>query len=287
MDEQAVGELMIAAMARDLAGTPVVTGATYCSQVAAIVAQRVHDPDITLLTNYGLVDATELVVTPTTAEFVARPSASAVLGQPEMFDFVLGARMAIWISPAQVDELGSANIAYIGEFARPKVALVGPRGLPDDGTNLERMSYYVTRHSPRSVVPRVDHVSAPGFVPEREEAGLTDGRPGTLVSDLGVFDWVADGGGPRLRARSLHPGVTPAQVREATPFEVGIADDVARTEPPSAAERQAIHAADPYECRRLEFLAGAEAAEHLERVLAREAELWEEMAPDMGWGAAA
>jgi acyl CoA:acetate/3-ketoacid CoA transferase beta subunit len=44
-----------------------------------------------------------------------------------------------------------------------------------------------------------------------------------VVSNLGVFDF----GGPdhSMRARSLHPGVSPDEVREATSFEVhGLAE---------------------------------------------------------------
>jgi len=44
-----------------------------------------------------------------------------------------------------------------------------------------------------------------------------------VVSNLGVFDF--DGPDHTMRARSLHPGVSPDEVRDATSFEVhGLAD---------------------------------------------------------------
>lgn len=275
--EHAIDDVMVAAMARLLAGSPVVAGATYCSQAAAIVARTVYDPSILLLTNYGLVDAREVFVTPTRPDFFARSCPGAVLDQPEMFEFVLGGRMAIWIAPAQVDEFGSANIAYIGSYEHPKVALVGARGLPDDGTNLPAMTYYLTNHSPRTVVMQVDHISSPGYVDARARGDIPFGRPTWLVTNLGVFEFGDGDSAPRLRCQSLHPGVTADMVVEATPFDVAIPQDVPTTSPPSPEDLAAIKAADPFDCRKLEFLGGAEAAAHMQSVLAQEQEFWHQV----------
>lgn len=272
---------MIAVMARELAGTPLVTGSTYCSQAAAAVAARVHDPRIMLMSGYGLIDPATVVVLPTLGEFFNRSGARAVLDQQAMFEFVLSGRFRIWIAPAQVDRVGSANISCIGPFERPKVALVGPRGLPDDGVNLPSMSYYVPRHSPRSVVEQVDHVCAPGFVEERRQGDVADGAPDLLVTNLGVFEFGEDG----FRARSLHAGVSREQVEEQTPFRVAFDDSPRVTEPPSQAEIDAVEAADPLGCRRLEFASGGEVAALNEEILAEEQRLWSTFAPLRGWGA--
>lgn len=270
----AIQDLMITAMARLLVGSRVVAGATYCSQAAAIVARNLYDPAIMLLTNYGMVDVRDVFVTPTRLDFFARSAPGVVLEQPEMFDFVLGGRMAIWIAPAQVDQFGSANIAYIGSHDRPKPALVGPRGLPDDGTNLEAMTYYVAMHSPRTIVTQVDHISSPGYVEARLRGDIPFGKPTLLVTNLGVFEFGDGIESPRLQAQSLHPGVTAQAVIDATPFAVEIPPDVATTTPPTADDVAAIEAADPFDCRRLEFLGGAEAAAHMQSILTQEEEFW-------------
>lgn len=272
--EHAIEDVMVTAMARLLAGNSVVAGATYCSQTAAIVARAVYDPSIMLLTNYGLVDVREAFVTPTRPDFFARSGPGAILDQPEMFEFVLSGRMAIWIAPAQIDQYGSANIAYIGSYDHPKVALVGPRGLPDDGTNLQAMTYYVANHSPRTIVTQVDHISAPGYVKARVNGDIPFGRPTLLVTNLGVFEFGDGKNAPRLECHSVHPGVDAGMVVESTPFDVSIAGDVPTTVPPSPEELAAIKAADPFDCRKLEFLGGAEAAVHMQSVLAQEQEYW-------------
>jgi glutaconate CoA-transferase, subunit B len=94
----------------------------------------------------------------------------------------------------------------------------------------------IMEHEPRRFRERVDYITSPGHFPGRRHGG-----PATLITTLGVFD-LSSG---RVAATSLHPGVTPAQVREATGFALTIDDDVAATTPPSADELAYIRRADP------------------------------------------
>ena len=59
-----------------------------------------------------------------------------------------------------------------------------------------------------------------------------------MVSNLGVFDF----GGPAhtMRALSLHPGVSPSEVREATSFEIDSLDEAPASRPPTADELRLI-----------------------------------------------
>jgi acyl CoA:acetate/3-ketoacid CoA transferase beta subunit len=59
-----------------------------------------------------------------------------------------------------------------------------------------------------------------------------------VVSNLGVFDF----GGPdhTMRALTLHPGVSPDDVREATSFEVHGLDDAEETRLPTEDELHLI-----------------------------------------------
>jgi hypothetical protein len=52
-----------------------------------------------------------------------------------------------------------------------------------------------------------------------------------------------------MRAVSLHPGVSPDDVREATSFEVHGLDDAARTRLPTGDEQQLIRGLDPKSLR--------------------------------------
>jgi acyl CoA:acetate/3-ketoacid CoA transferase beta subunit len=59
-----------------------------------------------------------------------------------------------------------------------------------------------------------------------------------VVSDLGVFDFDTPDRG--MRVRSLHPGVTLAEVRAATAFELAAADEVPYTRDPTPEELRLI-----------------------------------------------
>lgn len=261
-------ELMIAAMARELTGEVLVSAVTAMGMLAAHLARRTHAPELAILaTPESGMDVTP-VVTLTLGQFLTDAEQGVALSMEEVFDAIFLDRFRIWINPAQVDRHGGANISVIGPWEKPRVALVGSRGIPEDTTHLSAILYYLTTHSPRTVVERVDFRSGADYGPERDRYVGNAGAPTRLVTNLGVFDW----GGPdhTLRAVSLHPGVTPEMVQEASGCPVVIPPAVGVTPAPDAEAVAIIRAADPLELRKLEFLAGAEAAEQLFRAYDRE-----------------
>jgi glutaconate CoA-transferase subunit B len=99
--------------------------------------------------------------------------------------------------------------------AKPKVQLLGVRGIPGNTIN-HPCSFFVPDHSRRVFVERVDMVSGVGHDPRRWAPGVRqDFRDLRLVvTNLAVLDF----GGPEhaMRVRSLHPGVPLDQVQEQT-----------------------------------------------------------------------
>jgi acyl CoA:acetate/3-ketoacid CoA transferase beta subunit len=92
------------------------------------------------------------------------------------------------------------------------------------GTINHATSYWVGNHSKRVFTDGVDVVSGIGYDKvDPDNPAFRFVNVYRVVSNLGVFDF----GGPdrTMRALSLHPGVSPDEVREATSFEVhGLAD---------------------------------------------------------------
>ncbi len=259
MAEYSIDELVISCMARELHGELLVSSVTAFGSLAAHLARSTHAPDLAVLsTPESGMDAVPLP-TLTLGQFLTENQRAIPLTMNDIFDAIFTDRFRIWINPAQIDEQGNVNISAIGPWDRPKVALVGSRGIPEDTSHLSQGLYYLTQHSPRAVVARVDFISGAGYNPERAKTLGAHGAPTCLVTNLGVFGWNPDTG--RMVVRSLHPGVTPDQVRQATGFPIEIPAGVARTAPPSAEEIAIIHAADPLEVRKLELLSGKEAAE--------------------------
>lgn len=140
---------------------------------------------------------------------------------------VLNGRRHVWLGPSQLDRYGNCNISHIGtDPARPKSQLLGARGAPGN-SRINTTSFWVPRHSPRVFVERVDFVSGPG-----NDRGAFELRG--VVTNLAVLDFQTPDG--RMRLRSVHPGVSVAEVVAATGFELAVPAEVPETRRPSAEE---------------------------------------------------
>ena len=149
-----------------------------------------------------------------------------------MFDVVWSGRRHVVMGATQIDRFGNQNIACIGPWARPKAQLLGMRGAPGNTVN-DPTSYWVPKHSTRVFVPTVDCVSGVGY-DRAAAAGKTASEFHEIrgvVSNLAVLDFETPD--HTMRVRSLHPGVTPDAVREATGFPLVMADDLPTTRAPS------------------------------------------------------
>jgi acyl CoA:acetate/3-ketoacid CoA transferase beta subunit len=157
-----------------------------------------------------------------------------------MFDVVWSGRRHVMMGATQVDRYGNQNIAALGGTPdRPKVQLLGFRGAPGNTIN-NTTSYWVPRHGPKVFVEAVDVVTGIGY--DRAAAlGPVAARFHEIrrvVSNLGVFDFETPDN--TMRIRSLHPGVTVDEVREATGFELVVPDDVEVSRLPTPDELQLL-----------------------------------------------
>ena len=118
---------------------------------------------------------------------------------------------------------------------------------------------YLTRHSPLSLVERVDYISAARGLFTPEERLAAGYQPGDvkLVTNLGVFEM--DSSTRELALVSIHPGYTVEEVQEATAFPLRLSPSLAQTSVPTLEELSLIRReVDPLGIRRLEFVAGKE-----------------------------
>jgi glutaconate CoA-transferase, subunit B len=80
-------------------------------------------------------------------------------------------------------------------------------------------------HSPRAFVERLDFKTSVGD------------RVRVVVTDLGVLEPDDDG---ELKLTHVHPDVEPERVQDATGWNLGIADELAVSEPPTDHELNAL-----------------------------------------------
>jgi acyl CoA:acetate/3-ketoacid CoA transferase beta subunit len=144
----------------------------------------------------------------------------------------------------QIDRWGNQNIANIGPWERPKAQLLGMRGAPGNTAN-HTTSYWIPNHSPRAFVEQVDVVSGLGYR-RAAEAGpwiAAHHEIRRVVTNKAVLDFETPDHAMRLR--SVHPGVTVDEVREATGFELAVAEDLRESREPTDAELELLERLDP------------------------------------------
>jgi acyl CoA:acetate/3-ketoacid CoA transferase beta subunit len=150
-----------------------------------------------------------------------------------VFETVWAGRRHAMLGASQLDRYGNSNIACIGDWARPKAQLIGVRGSPGNTIN-HPVSYWVPNHSPRVFVERVDFVSGVGYDRARDAGVDRHHEIRRVTTNLGVFDF--DTPDRAMRLRSLHPGVSVDDVREATGFELAVPEHVPESRAPTEEE---------------------------------------------------
>jgi glutaconate CoA-transferase subunit B len=175
-----------------------------------------------------------------TADFENIESAEAWMDLPDMIDFIdwqIGFFDFAILSVLQVDRFGNINTVVVGEQGKPKLRGPGTVGISALCGLSKRFYVVLTRHDRSAFRPRVDFICGAGHLDggdSRERAGLPAGGPRLVVSPLGVFDF--EPGSRAMRVRSLHPGVTMEQVRDATGFDLVVQGLPPTTAMPDAQE---------------------------------------------------
>lgn len=153
------------------------------------------------------------------------------------------------VTPTQVDRFGQTNLSALGgTHEQPKVQMLGARGFPGNGI-YHPNSMFIPVHSERVFVEgEVDRISSPGYNPARRiEGGNYSGIDlRRIVTNLCVMDFAGADNAPRVI--SLHPGVSFAEVQEATGFELEDAVD-GETPLPSEDQLAIIASLDPHGIR--------------------------------------
>jgi len=156
------------------------------------------------------------------------------------FDLLWAGRRHALVGPVQVDRYGQMNISLIGDYRKPKAAILGVRGLAGNSIS-HANSMFVPNHSPRVFVEgEVDMVCSAGYNPARWPQGQipADLRVGRVITDLAVLDFGGSAHAPRLL--SVHPGVTVEQVCAATSFPLELAARTPETVAPTEEQLQLI-----------------------------------------------
>ena len=177
------------------------------------------------------------------------PKRETWMGFSRIFENVWSGSRHALVGPTQIDRFGQANISAIGDYARPKVQMLGVRGFPGNSI-CHANSFFVPSHNSRVFLDgEVDTVCSIGYNPERLPKGYSfdDIDIRHIVTNLCVLDFAPDT--KQIRLSSLHPGVSRQDVVDNTSFEIVIPDDIPETAVPTAAELEILQRIDPNNLR--------------------------------------
>jgi glutaconate CoA-transferase subunit B len=194
--------------------------------LAANLARVTHAPGCVLIYESGTIGARPAELPLSIGDGELAETAVSVVSVPEMFAYWLqGGRIDVgFLGAAQIDRFGNLNSTVIGDYETPKVRLPGGGGAPEIATSAREI-YVMLRQTPRTFVEKLDFRTSSGE------------RVTFVVTDLGVLEPDQTG---ELTLTRVHPGVEAEQAREATGWDLRVADPLGETEPPSAHELERL-----------------------------------------------
>jgi glutaconate CoA-transferase subunit B len=221
-------DLMTINAARELRDGQVCLVGVGPPNAAANLARRLHAPGCVLVYESGAIGAQPVRLPLSIGDDDLAETSLELVSVPEMFNlWIGGGRIDVgFLGAAQIDRRANLNTTAIGDYGSPKVRLPGAGGAPEIAASAKSV-IVIVRHSLRTFVEELDFVTS-----------LAQAQGHTVViTDLGVLRPADDG---ELELVAVHPGVEPEQVREATGWDLRIAEGLEHTEPVSQHELDAL-----------------------------------------------
>ena len=146
-------------------------------------------------------------------------------GSSEVFDLAAQGRIdAFFLSGGQIDGKGNINLVGIGDYPDMKVRWSGSFGSAFLYYLIPKVILFRWEHTPRTLVEKVDFISAPG---SSDADTYRRGGPQALLTNKCLFSF--DKKRKKFCLESLHPGETLENVMEQTGFEFDLAEDLEDT----------------------------------------------------------
>ncbi|MGO8866787.1 MAG: CoA-transferase [Alphaproteobacteria bacterium] len=151
-------------------------------------------------------------------------------GGVELFDCAAEGRIdAFFLGGGQIDGEANINLVGLGRYPRTHLRWPGSFGSAYLYYLVPRVILFREEHSRRTLVDKVDFVSAPGASPPDV---YRPGGPAALLTGLALFAF--DKGRRRFRLESIHPGHTLEEILDNTGFAFDRPKEVPTTAAPDA-----------------------------------------------------
>lgn len=241
-----LGELMVAAAAREIADSEWVFVGMRLPLLAFLVAKRLHAPRAVGLYENGVIreePAAEMLYT--MGDPPNQRGATFCGPMLDVMSLLQQGRVDVgFLGAAEVDCHGNLNSTW-GKREGGEVRLPGSGGAGDIAS-LAKRTVVLMAHHPHRFVERVGYITSPGCGSGgdwRRSVGLrSSSGPSAILTTLAVLRFDERG---EAYVASLHPGVTREEVRAKTGWELSVPQTVGETPAPSEAELATIRSFDP------------------------------------------
>ena len=239
-----MGELMVAAAAREIRDSEVVFVGMRLPLIAFVVAKRTQAPNAVGLFENGVIrsrPARELIYTMADPPNIL--GATQCLDMLAVMSLLQSGRVNLgFLGAAEVDRFGNLNSTQV-ETGKGIVRLPGSGGACDIASLAHRF-VVLLEHDKRRLPERVSYITSPGNGDGpgwRKRMGLPRGGPSAVITTKAVLRFGEDG---EAYLASVHPRVTVEDVLDNTGWKLRVPDKVGVTPVPSIAELQAIREYD-------------------------------------------
>lgn len=196
--------------------------------LACLLAKKAYDFHFTYLNVAGGVDPQVDDVPLSSGDASLTTGSASIFANEDFYDLCTRGGMDLcFLGASQIDGAGRTNNSVIGDWRKPKVRLPGGGGSAVMMPTLKRAATWRTEHSTRTLVKKLDFVTASGNLQ-------------SVVTPIAVFT-KRDG---RLVLESWNASSSVDEIRALTAFEVD-ATGATETPAPTEAEAAALKALDP------------------------------------------
>src|SRR5271166_2595493 len=159
-------------------------------------------------------------------------------GGRELFDCAGQGRIDVFfLSGGEIDGEANINLVCTGDYENPTVRFPGSFGSAYMYYVVPRVILFRLEHTRRTLVERVDFISAPGTSPENV---YRPGGPIALITNRCLFAF--DRARRRFRLESVHRGHSDKEISENTGFDFDRPERVPETTAPSPATLHLLRA---------------------------------------------
>ena len=235
-------EMMTVAASRELSDKVLCFVGIGMPSEAANLARATHAPNCVLVYESGTIGAKPEVLPHSIGDGELAEHADSVVPVPEIFNYWLqtGRIDVGFLGAAQIDRYANINTTVIGSYEEPKVRLPGAGGAPEIAASAKEVIMMLP-HKVRAFVEELAFVTSAGHLEggnSREKTGYLGAGPTVVITDIGVLR--PDPETKELTLVALHPEATVEQAREETGWELQVADDLGRTDPPTEEELRTL-----------------------------------------------